>query len=221
MKLTPLQLSFCMSLLVHGAALSVFYVARHSSADAKPAPMLEDLGTLEVLAEPETQVIPVSETQPVKVLEPAPQPVPVVLSTVPDARLEIDAVEIFPPAEQDNPVTTETPQPAPSLNESKNAAPGISTPAVIPSNANYLSNPKPVYPTESRQRKEQGLVVLGVTVNGAGHPADVWVIQSSGYTLLDQSAQTAVTRWQFVPARVGNMAISSQVQVPIRFRLSD
>lgn len=221
MKLTPLQFSFCVSVLVHGAAISVFYVTRHVSVDAKPAPAVEDLGMIGILVEPEPNVISVSEPQPVKILEPAPQPLPSTLSMAPETKPEVAAVEIISPARQENPVTALAPQTAITTDESKSVPLEIPVPAIIPSQASYLSNPKPTYPKEARQRKEQGLVVLGVTITQTGHPADVWVIQSSGYALLDKSAQTAIKGWQFVPARVGNVAVSSQVQVPVRFRLSD
>lgn len=84
----------------------------------------------------------------------------------------------------------------------------------------YLFNPKPLYPKEARKRKEQGLVLLAVTVTARGAAEAVEVIQSSGHALLDQSAVEAVKRWQFVPARIGTATTTSRVQIPIRFRLS-
>src|SRR6266581_1764509 len=107
MKLTTLQLSFCVSVLVHGAALSVFYVVKHVNADAKPAPVMGDLGTLEMLVESDPQVVPVSEPQVVKILEPVPQPVAIDLSMVDEAKQEADAGEIIPPTRQNNQVTAE------------------------------------------------------------------------------------------------------------------
>ena len=217
MKLTTLQLSFCLSLLVHGAAVSVLYVAKHVGADAKPASAIGDLGTIEILAEPELPVLSASEPQPVKIPKPVTEPI-ISQTVIPDAMPAFDAVEI---AQQASPVTAEAPSAATSLNESQDAPLVAAAPATSSSMVSYLTNPKPAYPKEARKRKEQGLVVLGVTVTKTGDPADVCVIQSSGYALLDKSAQTAITRWQFVPARAGNVAINSQVQVPVRFRLSD
>lgn len=221
MKLTPLQFSFCVSVLVHGAALSIFYVVKHAGADANLAPVIGDLGTVEIRVGSDAQVDPISEPQTVPVLAPIPQPAAIDFSMVAEAKLEADAEEIIPPTRQNNPMPAEMSQVEVPSDGSQEAPLKTATPACIPSQASYLSNPKPVYPKEARKHNEQGLVVLGVTVTGTGFPADVWVIQSSGHALLDQSAQTAVKRWQFVPARLGNTAIISQVQVPVRFRLSD
>ena len=109
------------------------------------------------------------------------------------------------------PATVDVPNanPLPAAGESMNNRPG------------YLTNPKPAYPPEARRRKQQGLVVLNVFITGEGRPQRVEVAQSSGYVLLDEAALTAIKQWQFTPARVGNMAVISQVEVPVRFRLLD
>ena len=85
--------------------------------------------------------------------------------------------------------------------------------------ANYLQNPAPTYPPLSRRLGEQGRVVLRVLVDHNGHPTQVEVKTSSGSARLDQSAQDAVGRWQFVPARRGDEAVDAWVLVPIVFNL--
>ena len=47
------------------------------------------------------------------------------------------------------------------------------------------------------------------------------VKESSGYVLLDQSAMRAVKRWHFKSATVAGIPVSSQVEVPIEFRLEE
>ncbi len=83
----------------------------------------------------------------------------------------------------------------------------------------YLSNPAPVYPREARRLKQEGLVVLSVEIDPKGKPVKISIIQSTGSSLLDQAAVTAVRRWVFSPAGFAGLAIHSTVEIPIRFRL--
>jgi periplasmic protein TonB len=83
----------------------------------------------------------------------------------------------------------------------------------------YLRNPKPSYPGISRRLGEQGTVFLRVFVTAIGDPTRVELKTSSGHPRLDQSAQEAVQRWKFVPARRGEQAVDAWVVVPIKFSL--
>lgn len=85
--------------------------------------------------------------------------------------------------------------------------------------AAYLDNPAPAYPALSRRLGEQGLVRLRVLVSAAGEPERVELERSSGSLRLDHSAQAAVARWRFVPARRGSEAVPAWVIVPISFHL--
>ncbi|MBI5110039.1 MAG: energy transducer TonB [Rhodocyclales bacterium] len=85
--------------------------------------------------------------------------------------------------------------------------------------ADYLHNPKPAYPHASRRLGEQGKVLLRVFVSAAGLAEKIEIKLSSGFARLDQAAEDAVGRWRFVPARRGEQAIASWVQVPITFQL--
>lgn len=87
--------------------------------------------------------------------------------------------------------------------------------------AKYLLNPKPVYPDEARRRREEGLVVLAVQLDRNGCPGRIQIVQSSKFQMLDEAAVRAVNQWRFTPARFGRLAVASQIQVPIRFKLSD
>ena len=84
----------------------------------------------------------------------------------------------------------------------------------------YLRNPPPQYPAESRKLREQGVVLVRVAVTAAGRAADVQLQRSSGYPRLDQAALKAVRRWEFKPARVGLTAVPCAVEVPVRFGLN-
>ena len=87
--------------------------------------------------------------------------------------------------------------------------------------ADYLQNPKPVYPPMSRRQGEEGKVILRVKVSAQGVPLSVEVNQSSGFSRLDEAAKAAVERWRFVPAKQGGEAIDSSVLVPLSFALSN
>lgn len=87
--------------------------------------------------------------------------------------------------------------------------------------ADYLDNPKPVYPYVSRKLKEAGRVMLRVQVGANGLPIDVVLHASSGFDRLDQAALQTVRRWKFVPARFGSEPVAASVLVPIVFSLKD
>ncbi|HYA86150.1 MAG TPA: energy transducer TonB [Nitrospirota bacterium] len=87
--------------------------------------------------------------------------------------------------------------------------------------AAYLKNPKPQYPLIARRMKLEGTVILQVLVSSEGKPEIVRLGKSSGSSVLDQAALTAVQGWSFIPARQGNDPISAWVDVPLRFRLVD
>lgn len=87
--------------------------------------------------------------------------------------------------------------------------------------ANYLRNPKPLYPAMSRRLKEQGTVLLRVFVTAAGHATQVTLKASSGFERLDSTAKTAVAGWRFVPAMRDDKPVDAWVIVPIKFSLSN
>ncbi len=83
----------------------------------------------------------------------------------------------------------------------------------------YDLNPPPVYPASARRRGMEGTVVLEVLVDRTGQPAQVRVLQSSGYDLLDGSALKSVRQWRFSPGRRMGRPQEMWVQVPVRFQL--
>jgi len=87
--------------------------------------------------------------------------------------------------------------------------------------ANYLRNPKPLYPAISRRLKEQGTVLLRVFVTTAGQPTEVIIKTSSGHPRLDNAAKLAVVGWKFVPATREDKPVEAWVIVPVKFSLSN
>ena len=90
-----------------------------------------------------------------------------------------------------------------------------------PSIPAYAHNPAPEYPQSARWEGEEGTVLLRVLVNVSGLPEKITVARSSGYTSLDRAAEQAVQHWRFIPGTRDGRPVAMQVEVPIRFRLTD
>jgi protein TonB len=123
--------------------------------------------------------------------------------------------------EQKHPIPHSAPGTAASLAGSKDAAGHGAASGPVSSEARYLSNPRPDYPEEARQMRQQGVVLVNVEVDADGRAGEVSVSRSSGYPQLDEAAVRAVRRWRFEPARAGGLPVSSRVEVPVRFSLSE
>lgn len=136
------------------------------------------------------------------------QPQPVLAAKAPEAPASF-AVAPQPPAPPAPAPIAAAPAPAP-------AAPAVTAARF---DADYLHNPKPVYPPFSRRAGEEGRVLLRVRVSPAGTAAELEIKQSSGFARLDNAAREAVAKWRFVPAKRGDEAIESWVTVPITFAL--
>jgi len=99
---------------------------------------------------------------------------------------------------------------------------GVAPPAPITPpdfSADYLNNPAPRYPYESRRRHEQGTVTLKVLVSPDGQVEKLKIDGSSGYRRLDSAAMDAVRRWKFAPAKQAGQPVAAWVIVPIPFVL--
>jgi len=106
-------------------------------------------------------------------------------------------------------------------NASGSAQPGTGTePALTAArfDADYLHNPAPAYPAQSRRLKEEGTVLLLVRVSAEGTPLSVEVRNSSGFERLDEAGLQAVRQWRFVPAKRGSENVAASVLVPIQFK---
>ncbi len=80
---------------------------------------------------------------------------------------------------------------------------------------------RPVYPRESRERGESGIVVAMAHVTADGRVARVEITRSSGYPALDRAARNALLAARFSPARRGNTAVPARVSVPFEFKLTE
>ena len=101
----------------------------------------------------------------------------------------------------------------------------VSAPAPTPklelpsSDAEYLRNPKAEYPRISRQRNEQGKVVVSVLIGTDGTAQKAEIKLSSGFERLDQAALATVKSWRYVPGKRGGVPEAMWFIVPINFVL--
>ena len=184
------------------AALIAFVAVVVPAEELKKALQPMAVRLVEILPELPKPAKPPEAPKPRKNLPPPPQQL-LTSSTVSDAPSSF-SVPPQPPAPVAAPI---------------NVAPAPVAITAARFDADYLHNPKPVYPHASRRLGEQGKVLLRVYVSAAGLAEKVEIKLSSSFARLDQAAEDAVSRWRFVPAKRGDQAIAAWVQVPITFQL--
>lgn len=181
-----------------------------------------------VRPEPPPQVAMV-EAVPEPPTAPKPEALPPALPVVPEPVATKPVVPVSAPVETPPPPPTTTPGPpqiritaepdtrppaASGFSSSTNANPDVlAHPA-------YRKNPEPVYPVAARRRRQEGMVLLAVTVTSQGKAGRVELRQTSGFPLLDEAALQTVREWDFEPARRGNNPVESRIEVPVRYQLS-
>ena len=176
---------------------------------------------------------------------PAPKVVPPPLPPPPVVKQQIAKTPIAPPAPQ--PVAIPDPTPAPNAPAGITTpqpppppvtaavvampAPAQATPPAPPApppppkvelpstNADYLQNPKPVYPAMSKRLNEQGKVQVRVLIGVDGVPQKSEIRHSSGFERLDQAALNTVMVWRYVPGKRGGVPEAMWFVVPISFVL--
>lgn len=77
----------------------------------------------------------------------------------------------------------------------------------------------PRYPVESRRRREEGTVVLAVSVTIDGSVGDIRVAKSSGFERLDKAALDAVRHWRWSPTTRDRVPVEVRGTVDIPFVL--
>ena len=159
---------------------------------------------------PEPVARPVVQKRTPPAPRPAPQPV-----ALPDLRPAPSA-----------PIGVVEPQPAPSPISTPVAVAPPTPPAPPPprvelpsSDADYLQNPKPVYPPMSKRLGEQGRVLVRVLIGTDGSARQAELRQSSGYQRLDQAAVETVRKWRYVPGKRNGVPEDMWFNVPVSFVL--
>lgn len=88
------------------------------------------------------------------------------------------------------------------------------------SNADYLHNPHPLYPSASQRFNEQGRTTVRVLIGTNGQAERAEIAKSSGYKRLDDAAINTVMRWRYVPGKRGGAAEAMWFDVPINWTLN-
>lgn len=88
------------------------------------------------------------------------------------------------------------------------------------SSVEYVREPIPRYPPQSRRLREQGLVVLRVLIDEKGQACDIEIESSSGHVRLDHAAKAAVAQAMFRPYVEDGAPRRALVLIPIEFSLN-
>jgi len=212
----PLLICFGISIVLHGLLFLALelkgpsFGVRQTKTHETEGPVTLTLVT-EVVT-PDAPALPVATVTP-QVVAPPPKVEPVIAPVLP----VLPAPSPKPPASEV--VSMQAPAIAvkPEMNAPVKTA---SPPPAVEAKPDYLRNPPPVYPEAARRKHQEGLVVLAVTVTPQGHASEVKIKKSSGYPILDHAALEAVRNWEFQPARLGPLALESQIEIPVHFELT-
>ncbi len=129
---------------------------------------------------------------------------------------ELPLIEIpneAPPSARAITIPTAPPPPAAAPQEDR------SVPKLV-SAVEYVREPAPRYPPQSRRLREQGLVVLRVVIDEQGVASSIEIETSSGHARLDDAAREAVLRAAFRPYVEDGEPRRALVLIPIEFALN-
>jgi protein TonB len=142
--------------------------------------------------------------QPLAIADPTPAPNAPTGVLTPQPPAPPIAAPVAPPA----PVSVAPPAPP--------APPKVELPS---SDADYLNNPKPAYPSLSKRLGEQGKVVVRVLIGVDGTAQKAEIRSSSGFERLDQAALATVLKWRYAPGKRAGVPEAMWFNVPLNFVL--
>ena len=82
-----------------------------------------------------------------------------------------------------------------------------------------IAGEPPRYPVECRRRREQGTVVLALTLDLEGVVSAISIARSSGFSRLDDAALRAVRKWRWAPTMRDGQPVMVKGLVEIPFVL--
>jgi protein TonB len=193
--------------VARGTAPGVTPAARHSA----PPPKAARKSRRRRIDDDATDVASIAPTRPVALARPAAS------AHEDSAASHGDTANVRPAAVGSDGGTTRGGAGSPGV---ANGGAGDDPNSVSVAHADYASNPPPYYPASARRHAQQGTVTVRVLVGADGSVERAEISDSSGFDSLDDAAlETVRSRWRFVPARHGGIAVESWVLVPIRFAL--
>lgn len=235
-----LRLPVAVSLLLHASVFAGILFWWQSSGMPAPNGLPDGVAvTFVSLSEP-APAAPARVAMPVAVSQPEPKPEPVVERLPESAPAPAPAVTLPEPVARPQPVEaqpTADSSASQSFQTASLAPPdardgtgqgaslgfeetdGDQTDDVIISEPRYRSTPLP-YPRRARDLGQEGTARVRVKIDPRGLPAEVMLLESSGYALLDHAAVKAVGRWTFEPHLRGGRPVSGWADVPVRYVLN-
>jgi periplasmic protein TonB len=155
----------------------------------------------------------------VKIKAPTPPPPPQLMAIAdptPSVNAPVGMVTPQPPAPPIIAPVAVVPEPAPAPATPPPAPPRVELPST---DADYLQNPRPVYPPMSKRLGEQGQVIHSVLIGVDGLPISAKLVKSSGFDRLDAAAYAAVMSWRYVPGKRNGAAAQMSYNAPINWVL--
>lgn len=197
-------------------------VPQVAKAEPNPEPPVEETPPPEPVIEPpppepEPELKPEPEPEPIveKAPEPAPPPKPKPKpkpQPKPQPKTEVQAEpkpQTPPAGATDGEQVTQAPKQGPAPEE-----------PVFMSSVEYLGDrPAPKYPSDSIRRREQGRVIVLVTINPQGYVDKASIDTSSGFRRLDNSALEAVRKARFKPLTRNGVPQTAMARIPFDFGL--
>jgi len=197
--------------LVGGWALLQLDVVRDAVKQAAPVLMVDMIAP----AEPPKPEPPPPAPQPKKL---APAPVPLIAAA--PTPTPAPPTFVAPPPEPAPPQPVNV-TPAPPAPPAPAPAPPMAPvlKQVPPSAVRYLKEPTLNFPLLSKRAKEQGTVVLRITVDVNGRLKEAWVQKSSGFERLDQAALKDIHSARFAPQMEDGKPVEWQTLAPLAYDL--
>lgn len=143
---------------------------------------------------------------PIIAAAPTPTPAPPTFVAPPPEPAPLPPINV-PPA----PLAPPAPVPAPPMAQVIKQVP--------PSAVRYVKSPVLNFPLLSKRAKEQGTVVLRITVDVNGRLKDAWVQKSSGFERIDQAALKDIRSAVFAPQMENGQPVEWQTLAPLGYDL--
>lgn len=166
-------------------------------------------------------------------VKPSPQEVPILVMNVPEFPAVAKINETFleekdlhiPLDSEIKPKAQEKKKPQAKKDIAQNKKRDNPDLASMAGSADQKAQPKhtpfPPYPRDAKNAREEGTVILRISLNPQGKPTQVAIAQSSGFQSLDTAAQTWVKQnWSFHPAMAKDTAIACTLVQRLRFVLN-
>lgn len=200
--------AFILTILLHVALVAAMFMVRNHFVH-KHAEKLTVLNLHPDIPPPQTTPEPVREIEQPKIVAPR----PIVQTPSPPSPVQTTA-EPSPPQPVAAPSLAAIPGPP--------APPAPASTGVLEKgniDGDILSAKPPSYPLESRRHREQGTVVLALTIGIDGKVIGIAVRQSSGFARLDDAALDAVRKWKWKPFQQNGQPVIIRGNLAIPFTL--